>query len=127
MISPHLFYKRLVTPLGQIRSVFYYPIDVLIFGPCFFVTSCNSVRMNDYTHSLAGNLLLIKPIATMIKAIYPPADMVMILRISEVISDKVSDKNSCFDRGSIGEMGLCVKKIGHNIWGSWVMRLRGGL
>jgi hypothetical protein len=26
-----------------------------------------------------------------------------------VISDK-SDKNSLFDRGSIGEMGLCVKK-----------------
>jgi hypothetical protein len=68
------------------------------------------VRMNDYTYSLAGNLLLIKPIATMIKAIYPPADMVMILRISEVISDKVSDKNSFFDRGSIGRMGLCVKK-----------------
>jgi hypothetical protein len=54
----------------------------------------------------------------MIKAIYPPADMVMILRISEVISDKVSDKNSFFDRGTIGEMGLCVKKISHNIWGS---------
>jgi hypothetical protein len=35
-----------ILPPGQIRSVFYYPIDVLIFRSCLFVTACNSVRMS---------------------------------------------------------------------------------
>jgi len=36
----------------------------------------------------------------------------------------LSDKNSLFDRGTIGEMGLCVKEKSVTTYGGWAVTSR---